>query len=333
MMNQQNAIFGDAENNELIGTEGDDLLFGDLGSDTITGGAGADVFAYAGDPFEGEDVSALERQIIAEEDFITDFDFAEDSYHFNPDDFGVAEDVTFAAIDANAGGELSIAPGTNVVALLSSDNDNNPDTPFIAGTAANEIAELTVEDGAGFFVYYNSDLGLNRLVYSTNLNDSSADLKVISRQTDLTGQDAIDALGNFSADNFEFEAIPIVGDAENNELIGTEGDDLLFGDFGSDTITGGAGADVFAYAGDPFEGEDVSAPERQIIAEEDFITDFDFNEPIYLVVFPHTFLQYSIQKKTLPCHHRLFVSFRLLILAVYCPQQLILYSAKSIHQS
>ena len=208
-----NAIFGDTENNELIGTEGDELLFGDLGSDTITGGAGADVFAYGGDPFEGQDVSAPERQIIAEEDFITDFNFAQDKYHFNATDFGVVGNVNFLAVDAN-NPDASIAPGTNVVALLNSDNDNNPDTPFIAGTAADEIAELTTEDGAGFFVYYNSDLGLNRLVYSSNLNDASADLKVISRQTDLTGQDAIDALGDFSADNFEFE-VPTIGDLDD----------------------------------------------------------------------------------------------------------------------
>ena len=273
-------IVGDAENNELVGTEADELLFGDLGSDTITGGAGMDVFAYAGDPFEGEDVSAPERQIIADEDFITDFNFAEDNYRFNATSLDIVGDVNFAAVDANDP-HASIAPGTNVVTLLNSDNDNNPDTPFIAGTAANQIAELTTEDGAGLFVYHNSDLGVNRLVYSSNLNDASADLKVISRQTDLTGHDAIDALSDFSADNFEFEDVQILGDAENNELVGTEGNDLLFGDLGSDTITGGAGMDIFAYAGDPFEGEDVSAPERQIIADEDFITDFNFAEDKY----------------------------------------------------
>ena len=215
-MSVLNTIFGNDENNELSGTEADDLLFGDLGSDTITGGAGIDILAYAGDPFEGQDVSDPERQIIAEEDFITDFNFTEDKYRFNPDDFGVVEDVNFVAVDANSS-DASIAPGTNVVTLLNSDNDDNPETPFIAGTAANEIAELTSEDGAGFFVYYNSDLELNRLVYSSNLNDSAADLKVISRQSDLTGQDAIDALNDFSVDNFEFEAAQIDGDeaAEN----------------------------------------------------------------------------------------------------------------------
>lgn len=83
---------------------------------------------------------------------------------------------------------------------------------FISSTlsiSAEQIAELTSEDGAGFFVYYNSELDFSRLVYSTNLNDPTADLKIISRQTNLTGQDAIAALDNFSADNFEFEDVEL----------------------------------------------------------------------------------------------------------------------------
>ena len=298
--NNNDSIFGDRGDDFLAGAAGDDVISGGFGndeiiggegSDTITGNSESDLFTYAENPFAGEDVSSPERQIIQNEDFITDFNFAEDKYRFSTNNFDVSGNVKFTAVDANTEG-ASIAPGTNVVSLLNSDNDNNPDTPFLAGTAANQIAELTSEDGAGFFVYSNSNLGLNRVVYSTNLNDADADLKVISRQTDLTGVDAIDALGDFSASNFRFEDIqldnldeggnePIIGDADTNELFGTAGEDLLFGDLGSDTITGGAGADIFAYAGDPFEGQDVSAPERQIIGEEDFITDFNFAEDKY----------------------------------------------------
>ena len=316
-------IIGSSSNDTLLGGDGEDFLIGDTGDDSLAGGAGkdiilsgfgndniaggedsdtlsggldADIFAYAGDPFEGQDVSAPERQIIGEEDFIIDFNFAQDKYRFNATDFDIAGDVKFAAVDANAEG-ASIAPGTNVVAVLNSDNDSNPDTPFRAGTAANQIAELTSEDGAGFFSYFNSEFQLNRVVYSTNLNDANADLKIVSRQTDLIGGRAISALENFSADNFEFEDVqlgnddrdtdtgdlnPILGDAGDNELIGTEGNDLFFGDLGQDTITSDAGADVFSYAGDPFAGQDVSAPERQIIGDdEDSITDFNFNEDTY----------------------------------------------------
>ena len=282
-------LAGAAGNDVISGGFGNDEIIGGVGSDTITGNSESDLFTYAEDPFAGQDVSSPERQIIQNEDFITDFNFAEDKYRFSTNDFDVSGDVKFTAVDANAEG-ASIAPGTNVVSLLNSNNAETPDAPFLAGAAVNQIAELTSEDGAGFFVYFNSNLEQNRVVYSTNLNDADADLKVISRQTDLIGQEAIAALGDFSASNFRFEDIQlddldrgneaILGDADDNELIGTAGEDLLFGDLGGDTITGGAGADVFAYVGNPFE-ENVSSPERQIIQNEDFITDFNFAEDKY----------------------------------------------------
>ena len=234
------SLNGDAGNDLLVGNYGNDILiggFGSTGNDTIVGGRDSDTltgsgsrvdtFFYSLDPFEGQDVSAPGRQIIGEEDFITNFElkvdvqfeeFSEDVYRFNATDFNVFGDVNFTAVDANAP-DASIAPGTNVVTLLNSDNDNNPDTPFVADTAADQIAELTSEDGAGFFVYYNSELQLQRLVYSTNLNDTSADLKIISRQTNRIGQLAIDTLEDFSAVNFEFEDIQFVDDGENKEDI------------------------------------------------------------------------------------------------------------------
>ena len=353
---------GGRGSDSIFGSDGNDTLSGAGQSDILSGGAGADIFNYVDNIFDGQDVSAPGRQIIPDEDFITDFNFAEDTYRFNATNFDINGDVNFAAVDANAE-DASIAPGTNVVVVLNSNDADDPNAPFAAGTAANQIAELTSEDGAGLFVYFNSGLQLNRLVYSTNLNDANADLKIISRQTDLIGQDAIDALNNFSADNFEFEDIPLDGVEGAIQLIGTEGNDSIFGNFenhlidglagddtlrssagndtlkggegsdtliggfdddlliggngddslngsfdndtleggdgndilndtigdntffgnaGSDTITGGAGEDVFAYGGNPFEGQDVSAPERQIISDdEDFITDFNFANDTY----------------------------------------------------
>ena len=198
---------------DVIGSDLADIITGDNrgnvingggGSDVLTGGGGRDAFAFSGDPFDGADVSAEGRQIIGNEDFVTDFDFARDRYELNAQDFGIKDDVVFASVDANAEGAAEALKDANVIVLQNSDNDGDPDTPFLAGTAANQIADLVEEDGAGFFVYFNSNLELNRLVYSENLNDATADLKILSRQTDLTGQDAIDALGEFSAANFSF---------------------------------------------------------------------------------------------------------------------------------
>jgi hypothetical protein len=41
-----------------------------------------------------------------------------------------------------------------------------------------------------------------RLVYSTDLSDNTADLKILARMTNLTGQAGINALPTFSAANF-----------------------------------------------------------------------------------------------------------------------------------
>lgn len=161
---------------------------------------------FLGPEFDGGDVSAAGRQVIANEDFITDFDFANDVYRLDNAAFGIPVNTSFVAVDATDPGAV-IPSGANVIVLLNSDDDNDPATTFNAGAAADQIANLVTEDGAGFFVYFNSSLQLNRLVYSTNLSDTGADLKVLSRQTDLLGQDAIDALANFTASNFALDGV------------------------------------------------------------------------------------------------------------------------------
>jgi hypothetical protein len=94
------------------------------------------------------------------------------------------------------------ASGRNVIVLQDTDNDNNPATPFGAGNAAALIATKVTADGPGFFVYHNSTLNVNRLVFSTNLHDPTADLSVIARIASPTGSDAIKALSTFFSSNF-----------------------------------------------------------------------------------------------------------------------------------
>lgn len=294
-------LSGGNDNDTIFGGSGNDTLAGEQGADELIGGFGFDVFVYSGNPFSGEDVSAPERQIIGNEDAILDFNLSQDIYRLNATDFGVVGDVNFATLDGNTT-NASIKPETNVITLLNSDNDNNLDTPFLAGTAANQIAELTTEDRDGFFVYFNSDLQLNRLVYSTNLNDASADLKIISRQTDLIGQNAVSALTEFSADNFEFVDLQfdnsdndsdgdnnpdevdnlIQGDTNDNQLVGTENDDFINGLEGNDTLIGNGGSDVFLFSSNYFAGIVPDVDEQDFSgAEADVIVDFEATEDIF----------------------------------------------------
>ena len=289
-------LVGDDADNVLPGTNqadiidgagGDDFVDSLAGSDRISTGPGADTLNFAGDPFEGADVSADGRQIIGGEDFVSDFDFSNDTYRFDSEDFGVGAEVRFASLNANADG-ASIPAGSNVIVLLNSDNDGDASTPFLAGTAAAQIAALVDDAGPGFFVYWNSNLGQNRIVYSTDLSSADADLKIVSRQTDLEGQDAIEALASLTAENFEFVSSTVVGSDASESVIGTDdadeifagaGDDRIEGNGGSDIISTGAGNDDVVFSGDPFDGADVSAAGRQIVGGEDFIEDFDFGTP------------------------------------------------------
>ena len=173
---------------------------------TLGSAADAATFRFDTDPFAGVDVSDPARQIIGGEEFI-DFDIAHDVFKLESTVFGLnGTDVLFA--NALAG---NLPTGNvNVVVLQSFDNDNDPLTPFGAGSAANLIADQITTPGPGFFIYFNSGLDLPRLVFSTDLSDSTADLKILFRltNTDLRGQSGRDAIPSFTADNFEITAVP-----------------------------------------------------------------------------------------------------------------------------
>ncbi len=283
---------GDDDDNALKGFGGADTIDAAAGndelrargaSDALTGGPGADRFVVEGQPFDGVDVSAPGRQIVGNEDFISDYEIGTDRFVLNANDFEVSQALTFVSVDASAPG-ATIRDGANVIVLINADNDGDPATPFLAGTAANQIAELVSQPGPGFFLYFNSNLQLNRLVYSTDLSDASADLKIINRLTNLVGADAINALSTFSAADFAFEGETLFGDENDNALTGAGAEDNLDGEGGndelrgrgaSDQLTGGAGADRFVVEGEPFDGADVSAPGRQIVGNEDFISDYE----------------------------------------------------------
>ncbi len=95
------------------------------------------------------------------------------------------------------------ASGVDMVVLQDSDNDGNPATAFNAIAAANLIAGALTGDGPGFFVYFNSVLSINRLVFSTNLNSTTSDLAILAAIQTPTGADAIAALPRFTAPNFQ----------------------------------------------------------------------------------------------------------------------------------
>ncbi len=160
-------------------------------------------FTFDTDPFAGSTaLTTPGRQVVGGEPFIT-FNIASDVFVINQDIFGVGNQELFA------NGLIASIPtsGVNIIVLRSFDDDNNTGTPFNAGSAANLIASQLTADGPGFFIYFNQGLDLPRLVFSTNLNDNTADLKILARLTNLTGTQGQNAMANFTAANFDF-AVP-----------------------------------------------------------------------------------------------------------------------------
>ena len=160
----------------------------------VSGLANAAVFTFGTDPFAGSDaLTTAGRQVVGGEPSIT-FNVATDVFAFDPAVFNVENQVLFA------NGVIASLPTSdvNIIVLQTTDNDNNLGTPFGAGNAANLIADQITEDGAGFFIYFNQGLDLPRLVYSTDLSDNTADLKILARMTNLD----VGSLPTFTESNF-----------------------------------------------------------------------------------------------------------------------------------
>ena len=165
----------------------------------LVGLANATVFTFNTDPFSGSDaLTTAGRQVVGGEPSIT-FNIATDVFAFDPAIFGTLYGVADQVLFVN---DLSSnLPSSDVNVIVLQDNT----VPFAAGLAANAIADEITTAGAGFFIYFNSNLDLPRLVFSTDLNDNTADLKVLARMTNLTGISGRDALPTFTASNFVFQ--------------------------------------------------------------------------------------------------------------------------------
>lgn len=130
--------------------------------------------------------------------FLPSFDVTTDQFGLLLSTFGLSGPLRFVnALATN----LPPAAGANAIVLRDSVNPANGG-PFNAGVAANVIADALTTDGAGFFVYFNTALNINRLVFSPNLNVATSDLAILAAIQSPTGAGAIAALPTFTNRNF-----------------------------------------------------------------------------------------------------------------------------------
>jgi len=166
------------------------------------------VFNHA--PFEGSSANPDDgvRTVFGGRELsLPSFDLALDQFVFANAGFLLGDSLSVF----NGLASTLPAAGFNVIVLQDTDNDANPATAFNAGSAANLIADALDTDGAGLFIYHNSVLSVNRLVYSSNLNSRTGDLAILARITSPSGADAIATLPEFSDVNFAVQAVPEPG--------------------------------------------------------------------------------------------------------------------------
>lgn len=157
-------------------------------------------FVFNTTPFAGTNVLQTPgRQFVGGERIISNFNLSTDRLVFDPAVFGISPQLTFFSSLAR---DLPSA-GADFIVLQDIDADGISANGILnnAGVSANLIAGNAFNAGPGLFLYFNTGLNLNRLVYSPNLSDPTSDLQILARFTDQTGTAGAAALQQFSAAN------------------------------------------------------------------------------------------------------------------------------------
>jgi serralysin len=189
---------GTDRNDILVGKQGDDVLNGGAGTDilnggegvdTLTGGSGKDFFVFSDNPFSGgATVTAANGiQVLNKPDKLTDFSIAEDQLVFGKSQLGIDKlDFTFGTNNDSFG------PG-NLIVITENTFAN-------AAAAAKGLANnASITADAGIFVYFNSTLGVGRVVFSQDLSDGGP-ISVIGQLDNIKN---VGDLSKLTAQNFQ----------------------------------------------------------------------------------------------------------------------------------
>lgn len=131
---------------------------------------------------------------------VASFDLTSDIFSIVAETFGVSAPLSFQNILASGG---NVSDSANVIVV------QNTASTFNARTAVQTIAANTGADRPGFFVYFNTGLSIDRLVFAANLNDPNSVLQILAAIQSPTGADALSRLSQFSAANFRFVETPL----------------------------------------------------------------------------------------------------------------------------
>ena len=207
-------LYGNANNNVIIGGDGSDILVGGKGNDTLTGDQhtwGHDTFVYADG--DGHDV-------------ITDFDGG--GYDRLDISKGTLKKVAFTNSDKN----LVFTIGDGSVTLQ---NGNKPWNLYVYPISLRNqggnyvMSETRLDAEAGFSGILDARKHLSTIyVLNAEVATKGVTLYANDLKSSLTGGSGHDAL---------------YGGAADDMISGNQGNDILHGGAGGDTMWGGDGAD------------------------------------------------------------------------------------------
>jgi serralysin len=181
---------GGADDDTLTGNVGNDTLVGGSGVDILTGGEGRDRFVYNGNPFaNGAPTLAAQPNInvLNRPDVVTDYSIGEDQFILDQ------SSLRLDSLVFQKGQSAQLSNG-NVLVLT--------DGFAAAGAAARAIANnnsITADEGV--FLYFNTTLGISRLVYSTDLGDGGK-ISVLANLDNQRGAVGQANLANATAGDF-----------------------------------------------------------------------------------------------------------------------------------
>ena len=186
-------LFGRGGADLLDGGNGDDFLEGGSGNDilsagagentgrtddVLTGGQGADTFVFTRDDLgQSPNISIGGITGSNTPDQIEDFSPDDDVIAIVARDFGITGKVDYLT------GKVGNLDGDGNVVVLQDSFKNG----FEAAAELRDNQNFTGDEG--FFVYFNENLGFNRLVYSEDLDDGGA-ITVIANLPGSTLEDA-----------------------------------------------------------------------------------------------------------------------------------------------
>ena len=233
---------GGAGNDNLIGGDGDDGMFGNAGIDTMSGGGGDDLIAIdAGDTGNGGSGNDLFYFVGAAGATTIDGGTGDDVLDFST--YG----TTGVSVTMGLPGGAGYITADNVEAVIGGyGNDTilgSVNGDIVAGLDGNDYISTGAGDdlidaGQGNDVIDGGE-GFDEVDYSA-AGPVGVDLQAGTASG--FGSDVLSGIEKVDGSSWNDH---LSGDANANELIGIDGDDILDGRGGADIMTGGRGADSY----------------------------------------------------------------------------------------